>query len=425
MDSHLPCNEIVCPANPRDVIYIPSVISSILKFIPFYERLLLRLVCKNWNKSFQFSQCWESIDFRFHNLLEHPLYGQCIRRFITDTKRVDICIDQLKSVCAFATHQGVYKKTGQFPWESRELSEAETDVSASYERDVCDDMSIEEVISVESDVYMEECECISIEEDGIYTEKGDTGVEEHLVNMLNSLKNLEFLQISEKCGQYKTICTRVSPLILDHVSTHKNSNEVIISHVDLDVSMEDLNTPKDLANGLQTTPQSAINSPQKSLADRTVLQTLIIDSPIDISSLLKLVPFVKNVKNLVISRIIDCSVRFTNVCPTEESYYSVHSYNICSAVAELVEHVPESQLVSLQIGRTLNSHPEENIQIANDAKLRNIRRVKEAEKIFGEGVDEADEVLLVLLERQANIKYLIMEDVDLSYGAYKKMNLLK
>nr|PVC49871.1 hypothetical protein MACL_00002688 [Theileria orientalis] len=314
-------------------------ISQILKFLPFYERLGLRVVNSKWNLSFYFPECWESLDFRFFDLAGHEFYLTNFKRFIAHVKKLDIRIDQISQlnrlICL--SQSADLKCVNSISDSNSEPDIIETDNECQLDTD------FGFLNPCSNDFSNKHCNLYSNEN----TFEGLKGV-------LKTLRSLGNLQI--KSQVFSTISSLSSGLSSRFLPCNINRG----------------------------------SDPLDSHFHPCGLHTLVIDSPVDVHFILQITPLVKNIRNLVISRVRD------------------HS-SICSVLAEILEHIPRNQLLSLQIGRTIFNDSHRDVEFSTSARARRFNRLNFAYKSFGTtNLEEGDEIISVLLSSQIDSLRIII-----------------
>eukprot|EP00375_Theileria_parva_P000509 XP_763179.1 hypothetical protein [Theileria parva strain Muguga] len=375
-------------------------ISQILKFIPFYERLMLRIVNSKWNLSFYFSGCWENLDYRFYDLKKHEFYLKHLKRFIVSIKKLEICIDQisdlnklLKSIenedlypqCVGLKEDCKIDNVSNCSIETPDF--IETDTESNYDDNLSfinystNDPSPDYISDVDFDnhYFNEDVETnLNPEETANSTgsPRSDDACSiddciDELKTLLSSLKNLNNLYVSDRLRKHNLVYSRISPVILEFI----DSNSLSINS---------------LKNSINTSPYPSLSS-----------------------NYFKLVPLIKNVRNLVISRVAQ-----------EDSDLS-----ICSVVSELLEHIPKSQLESIQIGKTIqNVKSLKKPSFSSEARARHVNRLSMASGLFhtSDDSEEGDELVYLLLSNHSNsLKIIILEDIEISFSAFDKIRNLE
>ncbi|XP_954860.1 uncharacterized protein TA05435 [Theileria annulata] len=389
-------------------------ISEILKFIPFYERLMLRVVNSKWNLSFYFSGCWETLDYRFYDLKKHEFYLKHLKRFIASIKKLEICIDQISdlnnllrsiesddlcSQCVDLRDDCKLDKISNCSIETPDFIETDNesnyDDNLNYNNHSTDNQSSNYFSDLnfdnsclnedhENNLNPEETENSTLSS-GFDDSCSIDDCVDQLKTLLLSLKNLNNLYISDRLRKHNVIYARISPVILEFIES----------------KCFPINSLKDLTK----------NSP--SFSNSFNLTNLILDCPVNLNFILELVPLIRNVRNLVISRIVQ-----------EDSDLS-----ICSVISELLEQIPKSQLESIQIGKSVQTVKSlKNPSFSSEARARHINRLSLASNLFHTSGDseEGDELVFLLLSNHSNsLKIIILEDIEISFSAFNKIRNLK
>ncbi|BAM41427.1 conserved hypothetical protein [Theileria orientalis strain Shintoku] len=319
-------------------------ISQILKFLPFYERLGLRVVNSKWNLSFYFPECWESLDFRFFDLAGHEFYLTNFKRFIAHVKKLDIRIDQISQLNRLiCLSQSADLKC------VNSISDSNSEPGSDSTIDVLDIIETDNECQLDTDFgFLNPCSNdFSNKHCNLYSNENTF---EGLKGVLKTLRSLGNLQISDIGNSHNNIFVRVHPTIIKFI-------------------------------------ESQVFSTISSLSS-------VIDSPVDVHFILQITPLVKNIRNLVISRVRD------------------HS-SICSVLAEILEHIPRNQLLSLQIGRTIFNDSHRDVEFSTFARARRFNRLNFAYKSFGTtNLEEGDEIIS-------------LDDIEISLPAYRQIRSFK